>query len=311
VGFKGVYKPMKFGRKRRTKGKARAKKQSPLQLRRYLSPFVNGEFPPALASIGLFLTVTDQRRLQVTHAAGSGDLVMIFSPSVGGAINCHAWIGTGVSKTDFLTDLSTTYPYRIGGNKQAPVSFRPFRAAVRCQNLSPATARQGSVHVLNSSSPISIDWLSSTTYDVSTLTLQGLISSVLSNPRQRTYTSEQLAVGGASVIAYPTSQSAYNGWCPSGFAASTSTHEAQHTAWSEGEKWQPMSTIMLVFPAVAADQVYEITTCLQSGQRHHPASTLGGLQKNHTSAGNASLIASATTAVASDPSALTPDAPMS
>ena len=114
---------------------------------------------------------------------------------------------------------------------------------------------------------------------MSTLTLAGLVSTVVSNPRQRTYTAEQLAVGGASVIAYPTFQSAYHSWSPDGFASDNSTFTAQQAAWAAGEKWQPMSTIMMVFPAASSTQVYEISVALQSGQRHHPASTLGGLQK--------------------------------
>ena len=80
-----------------------------------------------------------------------------------------------------------------------------------------------------------------------------------------------------------------------------------HDAWKHANQGQPMSTVMVLFPAVAVDQVYEITTCLQSGQRHHPASTLGGLQKNHTKAGDSYTLGQATTAVASDPSGVVVD----
>ena len=230
IGFRGVARRKGFGvkkpkAKKKPAAKKKAKKLNPLQLKLYLSPFKHSSYPPAVPGMGMYLCVTDQRRLQLTMAAGAGDFLLLFSPSVSGAINCYGWTSNGSSVTQVLTDLATNYPYRTGGEKTTPVAWRPFRAGIKVQNLSASTARQGSIHILNSSSPIKIDWNGSATYDVSTLTFAGLASSILSNPRQRTYTAEQCSQGGASVIAYPTSMSAYNGWSHDGFLASTATHD--------------------------------------------------------------------------------------
>ena len=138
---------------------------------------------------------------------------------------------------------------------------------IKVQNLSAATARQCAVHVLNSSSPVDINGNGPSTYDVSSLTFAALASAVLSSPRQRTYTAEQLATGTSSFISFPTSLSAYNGWCQHGFAAdASSSYEHMHDAWKHANQSQPMSTVMVLFPAVAVDQVYEIRQSLRDVQ---------------------------------------------
>ena len=96
---------------------------------------------------------------------------------------------------------------RSAGCADAAISNSAIMYEIKVQNLSAATARQGAVHVLNSSSPIDINWNASSTCDVSSLTFAALASAVLSSPRQRTYTAEQLATGTSSFISFPTSLS--------------------------------------------------------------------------------------------------------
>mgnify|MGYP006894002840 CR=1 FL=1 len=296
------------GNKQRTraaqaKPKTAAKKMTQREAVEYLSPF-NKNFPPMNPnSLGLGLVVSDFTRAPFSTSQ-THKVILIYNPSCRGALQTGAWnASTGVSYAGggSIGGLSPTFKY---SSADAPLQLKPLRAGMRIKNLAPQIAREGSITVLQTASPVDIQFVP-LSYDINLATAQALVTAVETNPKSRQYTAEQLSTGNNELVSFPASSSAYNSYGKKfnpGFASGD-----QASTWAEAIEDQSMSVTMIVFDVTpTAAQVYTLEFMGQSSLRYPQDTILGALQKPLGGIGTQAVVSEIHTAVAENGSNIVP-----
>lgn len=239
---------------------------------RYMSPWGKSSPPMSPTSMGLALTVSDFTRTNLQTLVGSKK-ILIFNPSVRGAIQIGIWNSTGVDQA-FLV-FSPTKRY---ATEDTPLQYKPLRAGLRLKNLNPAQTRAGAVTVLQTASSLPLQ-IAPGSYSLSQQTINDLIVAVESNPKSKQYTAEQLCQGTNELISFPVTFSSYSSYGAT-FNPGQSEGDFAST-WQASIQDMSMSNTIVIFDSSVQGQAqdYVIEAMVQANLRYPQQSMLGQMQK--------------------------------
>jgi hypothetical protein len=304
IGYSGK-RPRTIALKSSSRRQPKKKETSDAKKAQYMSPKGKEGPPIQPGSLGHFLCVNDQIRssMSTTGTAGDGKTVIIFHPSVRGVFQvihlfkpANHTAGNPVAIQSSY-HLSPTWKYQTSDTPQV---YRPLRASVKISNMSPADQRVNGCTILNTSSPMVLDFCSAGGHLWSNATVNTgptgwpantdanhvteacfnrLYDMTNTSPDSKFYTANALSVGHNEFVNFPCTSSAYmsygarfdsgGGW--NSLAAS----------WSRAQTDMPMSAMVLSFAdTTGKPNAYTIEYQTQGAARYDESTLLGSLQKS-------------------------------
>jgi len=264
------------------KGKAKKTRRTRAQAVSLYSPFGKETPPPSATSQGNFVCVNDATRCQFTIPATNNSRILIFAPSIRGLVQIGLWDASSGGRTVGPVGIDNSSSPLFKHATNVPMAARPMRAGLRLRNLTSATEREGSVVVLNAGSPTTLLWAGATSENLSAVAVSELATAVMANPHSKLYTAEELSHGENTFVCFPATSANYNSYGSKGFSTLTTPAGIQ-TNWADAAHDQPMSTLIMYFPAVDKAQVYSLTLAQQTAMRFQENTIMAGMQKTATS----------------------------
>lgn len=241
---------------------------------RYLSPYDKNGTPPVLEmSNGNFNTVDTISNFTVSTST-SDYVLVIFMPSVRGAVNLQGNNSDGTGIPD-SSQWSTNYKF---SQADSPVVSSPVRAGLRINNVTNSQNRDSVVRVLQHSSPYEIEWASPTSCNFTQNFVNELATMCRQHPRSKCYSAEDLATGLNELVVSPCSSSAYHSYGNVHFNAGITCPDIQ-AQFNEAQKDQAMNHVLLLFEPTSTVNKYSISAMVQQRFRYQANTLLNTLAK--------------------------------
>lgn len=271
---------------------SKAKKPQTKEQIQYMSP-KGKDYPPVQPqSLGNFLCVNDL--IREAHATStSAKQVVLFAPSVRGVFQVFRFeqilAHTAGAPVPLLSSyfMSPTWKYQAA---DSPLISRPLRASLTISNMSSADMRSNGVTILNTSSPIVLQWCNASGVVYGTTGFTGnpdhiteasfdkLWLMIHASPDSTFCTANSLSTGHNEVVAFPCTSSAYASYGNRNFQTDGSwLGVADQMKIAETD--MPMSHILLGFPQTSDANDYSLEFQTQSALRYDEGTLLGSLMK--------------------------------
>jgi len=264
---------------------------------KYMSP-KGKDYPPIQPnSLGNFLCVNDMAR-QAKNTHNSTRQIVVFGPSIRGVFQViridkiDAHVSPNPCALVSSYSMSPTWKYQL---TDTPIVARPLRASLSISNMSNDSERANGVLVLNTSSPLKLDFCNSSGVlysdpafpatgagsspdHVTEATFDKLWTMLSSSHEGKFYTANTLSSGTHEVVAFPCTSSAYASY-GSGKFHTDGSWRGVADSWIAAEGDMPMSHVMLGFTTTPVPNAYSIECQTQSAFRYDEGSLLGSLMK--------------------------------
>lgn len=242
----------------------------------YMSPFDKTEPPVIPNSMGNYLVNQNMTRRSIqTNGPVGNPKALIFVPSSRSSVNALVYdLTTGVVEANSHL-FSTLVKYATA---DPPTQIKCLRAGFKISNTSNQTDRSSTVAILQISSPIKFDYVSTVSLDLTTACAADILSMVRTHPRSKIYTAEQLCTNDNCLVVAPATSSAYSSYGDELFI-SPLTDANSKLAFTNAQKDMGMNNVIILFETAAAINDYLITLQTQDAMRFPAYTLLGQLQK--------------------------------
>lgn len=239
----------------------------------YMDAF-DKEYAPSIQTMGNFNTLSKISRFSLSTST-STETIFLFIPSTSGIYQTFAWNSAGGLIPQFqangpIFSLST----------EPPLEMRTFRSSVRIRNVTKADNVGGSIQLIQTATPLEIDWASTTSGDITSTYFGELKTMITQSSKSREYSGGEFCTGDKTLIMCPATLDGYQSWKSFN---SDSGWSGLQISTNLGQTSMSMQTLMIYLPQNTEVNTYNFTICSQVALRYPVGTILNDLSRTQPS----------------------------